>query len=116
MVMQYDDDKLYEMLKKSEYISISEQGYVNEQINDGIYKLYSDEASFIKNFIGFDNDGYEGFIEVVNQKVLSAQDCSEEILNRVFAVRIADIPDSEDKREEIAVKHGFFSRGRDNFL
>ncbi len=99
--IQYDEDKLYRLLKKAEYISVNEEGFVNEQVNDGVYKLYSDEAAFIKNVIGFDNSGYEGVIEVVNQRILDAQDCGEEILNKVFAVRIIDIPDSEDKREEM---------------
>ncbi|RLG34547.1 hypothetical protein DRN97_02155 [Methanosarcinales archaeon] len=89
------------ILMKAEYISVNEEGFVNEQVNDGVYKLYSDEAAFIKDVIGFDNSGYKGVIEVVNQRILDAQDCGEEILNKVFAVRIIDIPDSEDKREEI---------------
>ena len=69
------------------------------EIEDGIYKLFSPY-----------DDEYQGFITVINNRVVESQDTdSEELQHGVEAVKISDVPTRISERKQIAYKYGFFT-------
>jgi len=92
----YDYTKLYKALHNSETFSVNERGELSKQVPNGVYELYTSEAAFIKNYIGFDNEGFSGVVLVVNSTVMAKRSTDDDQLRQgVFAVRISDIPETE---------------------
>ena len=123
--MEFDENRLKELLKKGKYVwyrvgvetRVGETRVTKEErddkwrlVRDGIYKLWKDEAAFIKNFLGLSEDGYKGFIEVKEAEIVAYQDFDWDCMDRgVFAVKVSNIPKDKKERKEMAKKHGFFS-------
>ncbi len=115
MKMEFDEDKLQRFLDNAEEFGVDDDGYLTnvDGVISGVFKLYDGKSEFILNFIKMDHRGYSGFMAIKNNKVIEAQDVPDH--GPYFAVRVAELPSTEDERHEIAVNHGFFS-DRDNFI
>ena len=122
--MEFDENRLKELLKKGKYVwyKVGVQTRVGETrvtkkerddkwrlVRDGVYKLWKDEAAFIKDFLGLDKNGYAGFIEVKEAEIVAYQDFDWDCMDRgVFAVKVSNIPKDKRDRKEIAKKYGFY--------
>jgi len=104
--------KFIEKLKEARYIEIYTDGHSDAE--DGIWKLFTSLESFMLNYFAVSPEGYAGFIEVKNEQILSAQDLRDE--GTFFAIKIADILETEEQKEKIIRNCGFFFGQRDNWL
>jgi len=94
----YNYTKLYRALKRAETFSVNERGELSKQVPNGVYELYTSEAAFIKNYIGFDNEGFRGVVQIANSTVVAKRSTDDDQLRQgVFAVRISDIPETEQE-------------------
>ena len=83
---------------EEKFITI-ENGQVKQPVPDGVYKLFSSDGE------------YQGFVIVVNQKVVESQDIdSSVLLLGVSAIKIAEVPKNREERKAIAYSHGFFTQ------
>ena len=124
MKMEFDENRLKELLKKGKYVwyrvavvtrvketraTIEEDDDNWRYVRDGVYKLWEDEAAFIKNFLGLNEGEYKGFIEVKEAEIVACQDIDWDCMKRgVFAIKVADVPKNKTEKKAIAKQHGFY--------
>jgi len=122
--MEFDENRLKELLKKGKYVwyrvgvetrvgetrvTAKEHDYAWRFVRDGIYKLWKDEAAFIKDFLGLDKGGCIGFIEVKEAEIVAYQEFDWDCMDMgVFAIKVSNIPKDKKERKEIAKKYGFY--------
>ena len=117
--MEFDENELKELLAKGKYIwyrvgvetrvATEEDDDKWRYVRDGIYKLWKDEAVFIKNFLGLNEDGYRGFIEVKEAEIVACQDFDWDYIDKgLFAIKVADIPKNKTEKKAIAKQYGFY--------
>ena len=76
-----------------------ENGVIQDKVEDGVYKLFSDNG-----------EEYEGFITVVQQKIVEARDTdSFNLWMGVEGIKIADVPRTLQERKALAYEFGYFT-------